>query len=1251
MLQHSAEGLAADAPTEVVLTQEGAEVTLQLSNLNFKYNSSFTVPGAFPIVGQATYFLQGNITAMAVLGCAHDCGSHGRCAQLGSQIGCECECGWEGDACDTPSGFCPLYPEDQTCAPASANGTSALSGSAALALAPASAAASQVASAAPCNVSALASVAANSGPGAQIESVGMPGQCPARFAYNASTSSCSSCRDAWAGRACDVCRTDGACRASLGDPTANCSTAYEYSALSKFKGYTCNLAGSTLGQLLDAQSGLAFGCNTTQLVTNTSIPAGGVCTMVLGLASAPSQPISCQAAGCQFQAGSSTVQCATTQCSCPQGCSGAATAVLSQINAKPIDLTCDPGTGVCAINIKDFPIKIEAPCTPGDCLAEASSMLVDGTIATAHQHSSYTAVIAASPLLVLLLVALLACISMASATGLWAGHKAYAGAVPDGPVGSAGHALQPGRPIRELRFDAISCSVPIGRFARTRAGSAPHGDSAAGADAAMRPVRRFFTHGRLARSTDSGIPLMSQLSTAQKQFSQNVADTAGLELANLEGGHAKDGGAATAGREITASAKASAPDAALHQHADGAQAPDTAVLTRQGPRAVAQQASPPAKRKAILTNVSGRIRVGELVGVLGPSGCGKTTLLSILAGSVSNIGSRSRITGSISMDGAAHDTCQVAHVPQDDFLLPTLTVSECLRYSALLRLPGSVTAHDVQRRVHEVLEELGLTYVARSQVGGSGGIRGVSGGERRRVTIGMELIINPPVMILDEPSSGLDSFTALNLMYTLKQVAAAGRIVLLSFHQPSPAMFSLLDQALLMADGRLVFTGSPVGAEPFFAQAGLPVPGHTPVAEHMLNCVSDPAMLSQLLAYVDSEDTQPSLDSAASKAVDVEIASQPEVSTSHHCHQEQQAPPPSTGRSKRHQASFQREMAVLFWRSCTEIIRNPTLLALHCGMSVAMGLLAGGIFNQLGFDIAGTQNRGGVLFFSLCFSAFTSLTTVDLLTAERQLAVREATSGYYRPLSYYLAKATLDALLLRVLPAVLYAAIMYPMAGLQHSSSRVALFFCVLALFSATVGSISMAVTVGCGTAGQAALVMNLVLLLSLLFGGFLINIASISPVIRWAHYLSAFFYAFEAIFVNEMSGLFLTFAVAGYAAVPNVRGEVFLAALGINPAMMTRDVCVLVGFYVGTLLLGIALVASSSSVLQGISRSLRTFLFGPEEAQTIRPTAMSARGSMPQQRQLLPEVEALAGGFSDAPEVCEAEGWQSWWRYQGFKL
>jgi ABC-type multidrug transport system ATPase subunit len=592
--------------------------------------------------------------------------------------------------------------------------------------------------------------------------------------------------------------------------------------------------------------------------------------------------------------------------------------------------------------------------------------------------------------------------------------------------------------------------------------------------------------------------------------------------------------------------------------------------------------------RAILSHVSGVARMGELVGILGPSGGGKTSLLSVLAGSVEDSGRNAIITGSVTLDGRPLDAQlarRVAYCAQDCTLLPTLSLEECVRYSALLRLPRGTSSTEVATVVANVIEELGLSKVASSLVGGGSGIRGVSGGERRRITIAMELVTNPAILVLDEPTSGLDSFTAYSMMSTLKSVANSGRIVMLSFHQPSPAMFNLLDRCFLMAQGRCVFSGAPKGVEAHFAGIGLPVPAGVGAAEHMLHCACDPASLPTLLSSNDplstsgvneggdnnqnDKDASKSLGTAidvgggsnsTSEDAEAGVASGAITATA-----AESRPAPGAGLS--------RQLAVLFWRALMDIIRNPTLLLLHWVMGLLMGLFGGCIFFGVGLDISGAQDRLGAIFFSLAFFAFTSLTTVDLIINERRIVSREVRGGYYSPAAYYVTKAVLDAVLLRTIPVLLYSAPFYPMMGFVGGSNHVGLFLMVLATFAVAIGALSLAVAVGCSTPGQASLVMNIILLISLLVGGFFVNAASMPVWISWLRFVSAFFYAYAALTINEFSSLLLNFEVEGYTAVQNVRGTTFLDIVGINYNRLTDYVIVLDCMYAIFLLLGFALL------------------------------------------------------------------------------
>eukprot|EP00884_Botryococcus_braunii_P012056 jgi/Botrbrau1/20851/Bobra.0156s0075.2 len=1108
--------LTANAAGTFSFAATGDLVQLQISKYNLTYRTNYT---AGSLSGPVSVWLAGNITAQMTLGCVNGCGLNGKCVRSGSGHVCTCRCGFGGPACSQPQpqdlASCPDLPTFNPAPPAA---TSAFPleaepppvlGVSGPALAP-SMSLPAIGTLTP-SLSSLIGSGPASPPGTCSCAQGS-GTCPA----------------GWNGPNCDACLNDDVCRTKTSDPDATCNKKMYYTEHTKEKAYVCDISNTILNGLLDPQRGFWVNCSTAE-VTNDRNQTGGTCEVGLRLKFDPSHPIICRATACQFRHDSADVHCSNAACECPEApkgpdgkpqCPDLVQGYIGLVKGQDVDASCTED-GTCTINISNFPIKLTTSCTSGDCVSTTNGVFKQGEVI---QHRDYSAVISAIPIIVLLALSILSGFYMMSLSGTWRRDLT--------PQAKIAEVQRPEHPIECLSWRNLTCTVPASRFAPIVDASQNWGGVQGQAD-----YRRM---------------------------------TSGIELGSLPNSQPFSTGTPT-GSDTSHNDKAQGlPYFARQTWKYVCKVPTyTTALFRK------------PSRICILKDASGEARMGELVGILGPSGCGKTTMLSILAGSVSSLSSTSKIYGEILLDGHQRKSWVsriVAYVPQFDFLLPTLTVAETLRYSALLRLPKTANHRDVEARVARVLQELGLQHVAGSQVGGSSGIRGISGGERRRVTIGMELVIDPSIVVLDEPTSGLDSYTALNLMVTLKQVAEHGRIVMLSFHQPSPAMFDLLDRAFLMARGHVVFTGRPLEADGYFHAAQLPCPGHTAIAEHMLTCVSDPGLRDRLLQYSLAVRDQglKDVDTSNGHSVsDVEAGTDRDKAAT------------SNAPIKPQRTPFFRELAVLFWRTLTEIIRNPALLGMHCAMSIAMGLLCGGIFFQLKFDIAGAQGRLGVSFFSLVFMALTSLTTVDLLVNERGLVVKEVLGGYYRPFSYYVSKATLDGLMLRVVPAILYSIPLYPMTGLQSGAPHVALFFTILAVFSATVGAMSMAITVGFGTAGRASLIMNLLLLLGLLFAGFLVNTASISPALAWVHYLSVFFYGFESLTTNEISGTEFRFTApsgsGGGISLPgtggigsgtslagvspsslsvDIKGDVFLAAIGINVKHLVRNVLILDAYF-----------------------------------------------------------------------------------------
>lgn len=205
------------------------------------------------------------------------------------------------------------------------------------------------------------------------------------------------------------------------------------------------------------------------------------------------------------------------------------------------------------------------------------------------------------------------------------------------------------------------------------------------------------------------------------------------------------------------------------------------------------------------------------------------------------------------------------YVTQEDYFLGTLTVKETLTYAARLRLPSYTTRNEIEKVVTNVLAEMGLEDSAESRLG-NWHLRGISTGEKRRLSIGIEILTQPHVMFLDEPTSGLDSAASFYVISSLSNIAHDGRIVICSIHQPSGEIFNLFDDLVLLAAGETVYFGQATMAVKvtifstfyhsrrknfsfsmellnfllvqFFADAGFPCPIRKNPPEHFLRCVS-----------------------------------------------------------------------------------------------------------------------------------------------------------------------------------------------------------------------------------------------------------------------------------------------------------------------------------------------------------------------------------------------------------------------------
>ncbi|KAJ3049995.1 hypothetical protein HK097_009010, partial [Rhizophlyctis rosea] len=225
----------------------------------------------------------------------------------------------------------------------------------------------------------------------------------------------------------------------------------------------------------------------------------------------------------------------------------------------------------------------------------------------------------------------------------------------------------------------------------------------------------------------------------------------------------------------------------------------------------------------IMKGVTGELKSGRTCAIMGPSGAGKTTFVTLLTGKMS------RSTGGVYVNNTKEELSKykklIGYVPQEDVMLRELTVRDILMHSARMRLPVDWDAERVSQKVMEIIHFLGMSHVMDNIIGDEEE-RGISGGQRKRVNIGMELVAEPSILFLDEPTSGLDSSTAFEVCSNLRNIAQQqGLLVAAVIHSPSPATFRQFDDLLLLGKGgQVVYFGPREDAVQYFDTIGFTIP-------------------------------------------------------------------------------------------------------------------------------------------------------------------------------------------------------------------------------------------------------------------------------------------------------------------------------------------------------------------------------------------------------------------------------------------
>ncbi|RVW78348.1 ABC transporter G family member 11 [Vitis vinifera] len=483
--------------------------------------------------------------------------------------------------------------------------------------------------------------------------------------------------------------------------------------------------------------------------------------------------------------------------------------------------------------------------------------------------------------------------------------------------------------------------------------------------------------------------------------------------------------------------------------------------------------------RPILQGLTGYARPGKVLAIMGPSGCGKSTLLDALAG---RLGSNTSQSGIILVNGhkqaLAYGTS--AYVTQDDTLLTTLTVGEAVYYSAQLQLPDSMSRSEKKERAEITIREMGLQDAINTRIGGWG-VKGISGGQKRRVSICIEILTHPSLLFLDEPTSGLDSAAS---YYVMSRIAGLdqlhGRTIITSIHQPSSEVFALFDNLCLLSSGRTVYFGAAHAANEFFSSNGFPCPTLQNPPDHFLKTINKDF----------EEDIEQGFSGKQSKEEAIDIL-------------------------------------IKAYKSSGSYQQVQTQVAEICGQeggALQKKRSRAGFINHALFlqeDLASIQDRGAMLMYIASFLTFMSIGGFPSFVEDMKVFGRERLNGHYGS-SAFIVGNTLSSVPYLLLISLIPGVIAYYLTGLQKGFDHfiyysLVLFTCMMLVESlmmivaSIVPNFLMGIITGAGIQG-----------LMILGGGFF-RLPDDLPKPFWRYplyYFSFNKYAYQGLYKNEFKGL-----------------------------------------------------------------------------------------------------------------------------------
>ena len=529
--------------------------------------------------------------------------------------------------------------------------------------------------------------------------------------------------------------------------------------------------------------------------------------------------------------------------------------------------------------------------------------------------------------------------------------------------------------------------------------------------------------------------------------------------------------------------------------------------------------SKPTKKqeaKTILHSVEGVVHTGEVCAILGASGAGKTTLLNRLSHKIDD--PTLHFEGDIMVNDhrLSKDDFQAlsCYVMQDDFLEPSMTPDEILLFTAKLRL--NLPVEEIEKKVDEMILSLNLKRARSTPIGG-GLNRGVSGGERKRTSIGVELITDPNVIFLDEPTTGLDSYNAFELVHLLKEISLRGKIVIFTIHQPSSEIFEIIDKLCLMALGKTIFFGDKNQAAEHFDLLKMPIPTKYNPFEHFIEMTNIMSIEIPSVAAAYPKAAELPDQETKYQALVSEMAQKfQEKKDNYYTMEVMNSVLPKEFTESIKQNKKGKNLFFQYWMLTLKLVMRN--LRMESGIMTRIiricitGALVSSIYSGMGIEQTSIYDKNGVLSIISMQTIMEAISSqVLVFTTDHKVYERERANKLYRFFPYFAAKFHTQLSNVFILSNLTVMIIYY--AADINSTMGIAFWKLLYTIFIGCICGTSLATFLASMADSEEVLsnLQPLIVVPSMLLNGFFARAENFMPWIWPFQYLSIFKYVFQA--------------------------------------------------------------------------------------------------------------------------------------------